>query len=244
MQRIMDIVDIAFYHEKLPPLPYYENKDNRIIFSHIPHGIYPPAEEDKDIAKIFQDLKSQGLTTLSITGNIRAEKNYKIAINAVAQIPDTVLIIAGRSVTVTENVDTYRQYAQENGVENRVIFIEKYLNNNELSAVFANSDIILLYYSTAFKSQSGILNSLSPYKPKLIVSDTESGMAQSVKKFGIARLAAPDSVDALVDAIKTYPAENPYTENWQKFADYSSWENNIAIQISTYNQSVTKNENA
>ena len=69
-------------------------------------------------------------------------------------------------------------------------------------------------------------------------------MAQSVKKFGIARLAAPDSVDALVDAIKTYPAENPFTENWQKFADYSSWENNIAIQISTYNQSVTKNENA
>ena len=244
MQRIMDIVDIAFYHEKLPPLPYYENKDNRIIFSHIPHGIYPPAEEDKDIAKIFQGLKSQGLTTLSITGNIRAEKNYKIAIDAIAQIPDTVLIIAGRSVTVTENVDTYRQYAKENGVENRVIFIEKYLNNNELSAVFANSDIILLYYSTAFKSQSGILNSLSPYKPKLIVSDTESGMAQSVKKFGIARLAAPDSVDALIDAIKTYPQENPYTENWQKFADYSSWGNNIAIQISTYNQSVTKNENA
>ena len=38
--------------------------------------------------------------------------------------------------------------------------------------------------------------------------------------------------------------ENPYTENWQKFAEYSSWKNNIAIQISTYNQSVTKNGNA
>ena len=111
MQRIMDIVDIAFYHEKLPPLPYYENKDNRIIFSHIPHGIYPPAEEDKDIAKIFQGLKSQGLTTLSITGNIRAEKNYKIAIDAVAQIPDTVLIIAGRSVTVTCTLSTDGQLA-------------------------------------------------------------------------------------------------------------------------------------
>ena len=240
MQRIMDIVDIAFYHEKLPPLPYYENKDNRIIYKEIPHGIYPPEKPDEQIKSLLQNLNDQGFTTLSITGNVRAEKNYKIAMDAIKDIPQATLVIAGKTVTAAENIDDYKNYARSLGIENRVVFINKYLNNSEMSAIFENSGIILLYYSHTFKSQSGILNSLSPFCPKLIVSDIESGMTHCVKEFGLGMIVASDSAEALHKAIVTYPQNNPYINNWEKFANYSSWEKNIEIEISAYKQSIEK----
>lgn len=234
MQKIMDIVDVAYYHETLPDLPYYKNPDGRIKFAKIPHGIYPAAPADDAMEKYICDIKSKGLQVVSITGNIRAEKNYKLAIQAVARLPKIALLIAGTTVTSAENVDDYKKFAQECGVQDRVFFMAKYLNSSEISSIFKNSDIVLLYYSRTFKSQSGILNSLSPFRPKLIVSKTESGMAYSCEKFKLAKLAEADNLEALVDAIENYPAENPYSDNWTEFSEYSSWDRNVKIQIETY----------
>ena len=239
MQRIMSVMDIAFYHEKLPNLPYYENADGRILYAKIPHGIYPPAPTDSKTKQTLTKIKDNNLKIVSITGNIRAEKNYKIAIQATAKLNNIALLIAGRTVTGQENIDEYKNYAKENNVENRVFFINKYLSKSEMSTIFKYSDIILLYYSQAFKSQSGILNSLTPFKPKLIVSDTDSGMAHSARKFKLAQMVKPDNVDALTEAIENYPEQNPFEKSWTVFKDYSSWKRNVEIQISTYNKTLT-----
>ena len=243
MQRIMDVVDIAFYHEKLPDLPYYKNSDQRILYAKIPHGIYPPAPDDLDIKQTIKKIKDSGLKIVSITGNIRTEKNYRLAIQATAKISNIALLIAGRTVTTQENIDDYKNYAKENNVEDRVFFLTKYLNNSEMSTILKYSDIVLLYYSQTFKSQSGILNSLTPFSPKLIVSDTDSGMAYSARRFKLAKMVVPDNVDALIDAIKNYPEQNPYEKSWKVFEEYSSWKRNIEIQISTYKKILqTKND--
>jgi len=235
MQRIMDVMDLAFYHETLPDLCYYKNPCNRIKYAKIPHGIYPASPADSATEEYIRSIKSKGLKVVSITGNIRAEKNYKLAIKAVTKIPDIALLIAGTTVTSTEDVNEYKKFAESCGVEDRVFFLVKYLNGNEISSIFKNSDIVLLYYSQTFKSQSGILNSLSPFRPKLIVSKTESGMAYSASKYKLAVMVEPDNLDALVDAIKNYPTDNPYVDNWTAFSEYSSWNNNVRIQLSAYN---------
>ncbi|MCQ2974542.1 MAG: glycosyltransferase [Bacteroidales bacterium] len=239
MQKIMNIVDFAFYHEQLPNLSYYKNVDNRIIFNKIPHGIYPADNIDNEFSNFLKQIKNTS-KIVSITGNIRAEKNYKIAIEAISKLENYTLLIAGNIVSNSENIDDYKNFAKQKGVENKVVFINKYLSNAELSSIFSESDIILLYYSKSFKSQSGILNSLSPFKPNLIVSNIESGMTFTVKKFQLGIIAEPDNTQSLIDAIKNFPQNNPFKDNWNKFAEYSSWKRNVDIQISTFK--TTKND--
>ena len=60
-------------------------------------------------------------------------------------------------------------------------------------------------------------------------------MAYSASKYKLAVMVEPDNLDALVDAIKNYPTDNPYVDNWTAFSEYSSWNNNVRIQLSAYN---------
>ncbi len=232
MNRIVDACDFAFYHNFLPSLPYY--KDKQTIFEAIPHGFYPPKIEDEQMKNYIFDIKNKGYKVLSISGNIRKEKNYFLAMDAIKEVENAALLICGVTVTSKENIEDYKQYAKTLGIEDRVFFVNQYLSQNQMTSIFKYSDIVLLYYAKSFTSQSGILNSLLVFRPKLIVSNCDSAMATVAKEFEIAMMVAPDNKDALKQAIIDYPEENPYEKGWENFEKFSSWENNINIQMHCY----------
>jgi glycosyltransferase involved in cell wall biosynthesis len=232
MKRVMSIMDVAFYHSMLPQKEYYEGNFAKVA---VPHGIYEGFTADKFLETIIKNQKSSDCL-LTILGNIREEKNYELAIRALVDLPGFKLLIAGAKANSAVPVDRYRQLVIDLGLTNRVIFIEKFLSDPELHAVISASDIILLYYSASFTSQSGILNLIAPYKKKILVSDTPSALTQEVKRYSIGEVVPADDLNSLVAGLRSLSAMEVSKTSWDDYIAEASWLRNVDIAINTFKQ--------
>lgn len=231
MALIMSAMDLGFYHEILVDRPYY--KASRTTYVSIPHGAYLLPKANQELANELVNQKEGGYLLASITGNIRPEKNYHLAIEALKHIPNLKLIIAGRAANSGVDIGAYKKLAANLGVEDRIIWLERFVTDAELGAIFEYSDIILLAYSSTFKSQSAVFASLIPYKPKLVASDGESALAKVVRQYQIGELVTPDSLEALVTGIQNVMCqETANQQGWQNYAKDYSWETHADIILS------------
>lgn len=235
MQCVMQPMDVGFYHYYLPDKPYY-SKDTTFIS--IPHGIYTSAAKDDTFYQYLVGIKGI-YQLLSVVGNIRAEKNYRLIIEAMCYLPSFKLLIAGKAANSSISIQEYKKLAQKLGVADQIIWEERYLTESEMSAVFSASDYISLYYKKSFTSQSGILNQVAPFKKKVIIADGNSGMAALAKQFEIGIIVPPENVEAFVRAIQNnLESKSPETYNqaWEAYMSYASWENSANIIVSTFNK--------
>ena len=226
---MMHTMDLAFYHEILPDKPYYKGKRTRYIA--VPHGIYPAPPPD---VHLLETLNNEIVDRycFAIIGNIREEKNVDLAIRALANVPNGHLVIAGKTANSSVDIARYHQLSKELNVENRITWITRFLSEAELSSVISRCDAVLLYYRSSFTSQSAIVNLIAPFKKKLIVSDTSSALATTVRKFGNGILVPPDEVVALTKVMEKLPEQNnSFSEAWQDYIQYASWENNAFITV-------------
>jgi len=236
MKKIIGLMDVAIYHDFLPQKVYYEGF-SQCSFVDLPHGFFTMPKPDPELFKGLSPYQNQGSTIMAILGNIREEKNYHLAIEALSSLPDHRLIIAGKAANARVNIQHYRDLAVKFKVEDRVIWIEKFLTEEELSAVIEISDVILLNYSVSFTSQSGILNIVAPFRKELIVSDGPSSLASVVRKFGVGELVEPESLHSLIHGLKNL--ESKELENrihWEEYLAYASWENHVEKAVSLFKQ--------
>lgn len=126
MKWIMGIMDLGFYHDFLPDKPYYA-KGQRTQYICIPHGIYLPAPANEMLVSEIELQKSNNFQVAAIVGNIRAEKNYHLAIAALPKFPKLKLLIAGKPSSGNVNIETYKNLANELKVSDRVIWYERFL---------------------------------------------------------------------------------------------------------------------
>ncbi|HMJ67968.1 MAG TPA: glycosyltransferase [Cyclobacteriaceae bacterium] len=233
MKGMMSLMSIALYHEHLPEKPYYVSNKKTTYIS-IPHGQYEQAHSDHPMTEMLRRGRKDSLF-ISIIGNIRMEKNYEMAIEAVSKIPGVKLVIAGSPSSSSVSVEKLRTLAASLQVEERVVFILKFLTQSELNAVVESSDVILLNYKNTFASQSGIFNLIAPYKKRLIISRTESGLAAMAKKFGIGHFVEPDDPGDFVRVLRqALQDDNNSSEGWNEYLQYSSWENHVNIVVSAF----------
>lgn len=231
MKKLLSIMDFALYHEGLPTKPYYLL--SKTIYINIPHGVYLPALPDSNFTKELQEKIGKNYKTLAILGNIRKEKNYDLAIESLQHFPSLKLIIAGKLANQNVDIAAFKHLAEKLKVMDRVIWIEKYLTDHELSSLINFSDIILLNYSKSFKSQSGILNLIAPYKKKIIISRGDSSLSLISNKFNLGILIEPDNIDALKDGIsKSFLSD--FSENWSKYLEFASWKHHTDIVLEAY----------
>jgi glycosyltransferase involved in cell wall biosynthesis len=227
MKKIMGLMQVAIYHDFLPEKPYYQNKET-CIYLDLPHGFYSMPGPDKKLLARLSPYHTEGGTLMAILGNIRQEKNYDLAIEALAHLPGHYLIIAGKASNTRVNVGAYKELASRLKVSDRIIWIERFLSGEELSAVIEAADVILLNYGASFTSQSGILNSVAPFRKELIVSDGPSSLASIIKRFGVGQLVQPGSVDSLVEGLKILENEaGEMQSRWDDYLAYASWENHV-----------------
>lgn len=238
MRQVMLPMDVAFYHEVLPKRPYYENLPNT-SFHNVMLGLMPACEPD---ANLLAELQSacEGFKVMSILGNIREEKNYHLAINALALYANAKLIIGGRKANSGVDVDAYRKLAEEKGVSNQVIWLERFLSDAELSAIITVSDYSILNYSSTFKSQSGVITLVASYRKPIIASDGESALAAVVKRFGLGLLTEPDSQESYNQVLGEMIAGNYPEGQWDKFEAFASWEANIKTTMTAFKMSAEK----
>jgi glycosyltransferase involved in cell wall biosynthesis len=235
MSRMMSLMSFGFYHDFLPGKNYYSANSLTRYYS-VPHGLYVLPDYDKEF---FLDLRSMlsGFKVISITGNIRAEKNYEHAVRALKNFPDVKLLIAGKAANSTVNPESLKALARSEGVSDRVVIIEKFLTEAELASVIKITDVVLLYYSRSFKSQSGIINIIAPYAKKTIIADTESGLASLARKFKLGTLAIPDNPDHLVKALNLSLNTSNDESEWDEYMNYASWANHVNLVLGLYSDS-------
>ena len=234
MKALTGLADLAFYHDYLPDKPYYPIK-GKCRFFDIPHGIFQMPAPDAAFLQTIREKNKAGNKIMSIPGNIRHEKNYEAAIEALSLLPDYALLIAGAASNARVSVDSYRQLAEKLGVSDRMIWMEHYLSSAELSAVMEISDVIVLNYSDSFTSQSGILNVAAPFKKPLVVSDGKSSLASVVRKFGIGILVSGSGAEALALAIRT-AAETASEKKlaWDAYMEFASWKRHASTAIKIF----------
>jgi glycosyltransferase involved in cell wall biosynthesis len=229
MLMLINIMDIGIYHEILSDKLYY--KQSHTKYASVPFGEYQMAKEDSTMVSFLNNQKKNpnGLPYViaSINGNIRAEKNYDLAIKALPYHPDVKLLIAGRAANSGVDTNVYRALATELGVADRLIWLERFLSDEELSAVLATSDIILLAYSASFKSQSAIFASLIPFSSNLVASEGENALAKAVRNYELGELVVPDDLPSLVDGIERAKAfVGKQRPGWKVYKKENSWQKN------------------
>lgn len=230
MRKVMQLQNIAFFHDTLPAKPYYK-KGTLIKYICIPHGIYPPKPTNQKFIQWLKQLKGSFIYA-SIPGNIRPEKNYEIAIRMLSCCQNIKLIIAGKPANSSVQTARYKQLAVKLKVENRIIWIERFLSDSELASVITISDIILLNYARSFKSQSGILHLIAPYKKKVIVADGENSLAKTVRMYNIGELVESNNLDSLVNGMKKIiNSQKNFPINWDNYLKQASWNTNVEIII-------------
>jgi len=218
----MSLMHLGLYHQHLPDKPYYTSK--RTTYLDVPHGLYPATAPDAELVTLLQTLKKPGLQYATILGNIRPEKNYTLALEALQRMPQMGLIIAGRASNQNVSTDIYKDQALALGVADRVIWVEKFLSEAEMAAIIQASELILLYYARTFTSQSGVLNTVAPMRKTIVASAGESSLAHTLRQFGIGILAEPDNLDALCTALQTALANGAASDTaWQNYLHYASW---------------------
>ena len=236
MRWIMDSMDVAIYHELLPKKKYYpQDRGIHYVSSHL--GIY---REFTPSEKLFQELVAQKTAEQKIAvmiGNIRQEKNYHLAIESLVAFPQLKLLIAGRAANSGVDTGLYKKQAETLGVADRIIWIERFLSDEDLAAVVAASDIVLLNYSATFKSQSAALCMVAPYKKLLLASAGESALAAAVKRYEIGVLATPDDLEAMKKGLEELLNNSDATkvsQHWDKFLASNTWETNVDIAVKAF----------
>lgn len=235
MKTVMSYIDIAFYHQFLPDKPYYKKN---IPYVNIPQGIYTTATAGIDqnfYASIMEQKGDNKL--LSIIGNIRDEKNYDLILSAIVDLPGVVLLVTGKPSHSGVPTAAYKKMIIDLGIEKRVIWEERYITDDEFSAAIVASDILSVYYKRSFTSQSAVLNSIAAFRKPVIIADTESGMSILAKKYSVGAVIEPENKELFVAAVKKLLADKTdYTDNWNRYMEYSSWKNSSRLIIAAFSQ--------
>lgn len=229
MKCLLWICTIAFYHEFLPKKSYYSG--SKIKFVSVPHGVYPQPDADSELLKQIE-LSKGSAVLLSILGNIRLEKNYEQVLRCLVHLPDCKLLIAGKPSNSSVNLDALRQLAVHLGVENRIIWLIRYLTEAELSATIEATDICLLNYLPSFTSQSGLINMYAPYKKNVIVSNIESGLSSLNTKYKFGVFCDPLDDTSFILAVQ-HVRNNNYDEAWSNYLHFASWDNHVNLVLSS-----------
>jgi glycosyltransferase involved in cell wall biosynthesis len=236
MKKIMSLMTFAFYHGFLPDKIYYKSNQKTKYIS-IPHGIYELPNHDIQLLEKLLSLKSPGTYVMGILGNIRDEKNYRLSIQALPFLPEAMLLIAGAPSHSGVNIKEYKKLSQELGVKDRIIWVEKFLTENEMASVILFTDIVLLNYSVSFTSQSGILNLIAPYKKKIIVSKGRSSLSITAEKFYLGYLVEPNNLQSFITGIIQLKSEPESSkEHWDKYIEYASWNNMVTETINAFKE--------
>ena len=235
MKAIMELMDIGFYHELLPDRPYYQQNHTR--YESIPFGVYPRYEPDPTFLTELIKQKEPGQIWAGLIGNIRHEKNYHLAIQALPSVPHLHLVIAGRASSSAVDVNAYKALAEDLGVADRIIWLDRFLSDGELAAVITASDMMLLAYSATFKSQSAVLALVAPYHRNLVASDGASGLAIITRQFDLGELVEPDSLLSLIDGLQRLLAKGLTPRpGWADYNGYYTWDNHVARCLQIWNE--------
>lgn len=192
-----------------------------------PHGLYDVNLGDFDARLVRKEWGIQpGQKVFLSFGFVRDGKNLDLAIRALKEVPEAVLVVAGTvASTKDKTFQDYRDLATELGVDDRCRFIEGFVSDQEIGRYFAGADFILLSYSSNFHSQSGVLNIAAHARKPILASASPSPMIEAVTRYRLGVAVKPDSMDAIADGLKKL-VNDSVPSDWDGYEASASWDLN------------------
>ena len=223
-------LDFVLVHHELADRSIVPKRVRVVV---VPHGLYDVNLGDYEPRKVREEwgIKPQQKVFLSF-GYVRDGKNLDLAIKALKEVPEAVLVVAGTVASTKDRpFSFYRGLADEVGVTDRCRFFEGFVSDEEMGRYFSGTDFMLLTYSASFHSQSGVLNVAAKARKQILASASPSPMMNAVTKYQLGFTVEPDSKDAIVSGMRRLLKE-PSTPRWDAYEAAASWDENAKAVLS------------
>jgi glycosyltransferase involved in cell wall biosynthesis len=182
----------------------------------IPHGPYDHWQHSRSGKAVR--AAPEGCCNILYFGVIRPYKGLEDLVTAFEMLcPDEVtrywLTVVGET---WENFTVPEERIARSAYRDRITFINRYVTDQEVAAVFAGADAVVLPYHRG--SASGPLHSAMSYGLPVVVSDV-GGLAEAVAEYEGAILTPPQDPGQLCSALRRLP---PMLR--KRFSDPHSWQ--------------------
>jgi glycosyltransferase involved in cell wall biosynthesis len=214
-------LEFVAVHEKLSepsPVP----PGIRVV--QVPHGLFEISGVAQDREKLRSEWGVQvGQKIFLAFGYVRDGKNLDLAIRALKEVPEALLVVAGSVASANDkSFSFYCELAASLGVANRCRFFEGFIADADLGKYFTAADFVLLTYSASFHSQSGVLNIAARARKPVLASASPGALVESVKQFQLGAVVAPDSEKAVVAGMRQLIDTAP-VPRWDDYERAASW---------------------
>lgn len=134
-------------------------------------------------------------------GFVRPYKGLEYLIQALAEVRqqlDVHLLVVGE---IWGSPAYYQRYAAEFGVTEAITFVDRYVSNEELPAIFSTADVVVLPYVSA--TQSGVVQLAFDFG-KPVIATNVGGLPEVVQDGVTGLIVPPQDAHALAQAIVRY----------------------------------------
>lgn len=199
----------------------------------IPHGPYPAwsPSESRETTRNRLDIPPDSQALLSF-GHLRDVKNLHLAIEALRQLPEDILIVAGTESRGADRRSTeFQRLAKDAGVADRCRWIIDFVPNDEAANLFNASDVILVAYSSQFHSASGVLNLAISHRRPAVASAGNGNLQQVMNDYRLGEWIEPNNAGAIRDAVQRLRSFRTADFEWEAYENAHSWRRNAEVVI-------------
>jgi glycosyltransferase involved in cell wall biosynthesis len=196
----------------------------------IPYGIhaYPkprnPRNELRQVLGIGQDKK-----LVTAFGYIRDNKNLDLLIEAIRDMPDIYLLVAGpEQGGGNRSIAFYKDLALKFGCGDRCLWMTKFLNSEDTADVLSASDLSALAYSRSFVSSSAALSVTTNYRVPCLVSGGSKSTESLIRRYNLGIWVEPDSAEAIKAGLLTWRHQG-ISPDWEAYTHENSWAINAKL---------------
>jgi glycosyltransferase involved in cell wall biosynthesis len=164
----------------------------------IPHGAFEHLTRQPREEPLPAELAGVERPVVLYFGVVRPYKGVDVLVEAFQQVEDAELWVVGRPLEVS--VEHLRRLAPSG----RVRFVDRYVSDPELPALFRRADVLVLPHRSV--DVSGVLFAGLAFGKAMVLSDV-GGFREVVEDHGAGVLVPPEDPDALAAAINRLLAE-------------------------------------
>ncbi len=193
----------------------------------VPHGIFdiPSTSLSREEIRKMYGIPS-GRRVLLFFGTIRQNKGLEDLLEAMRSLKGEgfFLLVAGRPAGVSEPPERYYSgLIHQKGIEDAVLWLNRYIEGDEVARVFRVADAVVLPYRSEFCAQSGVLSLAMGSGRPCVVTDT-GGLAETVRRYNTGVVVEPGSPEALAEGIRRLFQVHIGPEGFTRYREKNSWD--------------------
>ena len=190
----------------------------------IPHGPYDPGDpiRGRSAMRAELGLPNDAIVLLSF-GHVRDGKNLDILLRAMVGLPDIHLVVAGAEATAGQKPSaSYKLLAEELGVADRCRWLVRSIETELVADLFECVDLVVLAYSSQFRSASGVLNLAVRYRRPILASSGDSALSQAIDRYGLGMRVQPGDAKEVARGLSAAATGNLKCD-WDGYMRDHSW---------------------